>query len=81
MIYGTKCLGTSGGGTNPGTAAVIWDCTGAADQQWSINADGTITDAQSGLCLDAYGQGTGNGTGIIVWGCNGQANQQWSLRG
>ncbi|MFI1993469.1 arabinofuranosidase catalytic domain-containing protein [Actinoplanes sp. NPDC020271] len=77
-VYGTKCLDATGQGTANGTAVVIWDCNGQANQQWNVNADGTITGAQSGLCLDANAAGTVNGTRIILWACNGQANQQWA---
>ncbi|GIF04824.1 RICIN domain-containing protein [Actinoplanes siamensis] len=74
------CLDASGGGTANGTAAIIWSCNGQANQQWNVNANGTITGAQSGLCLDANGAGTTNGTKIILWACGGGANQQWALR-
>jgi hypothetical protein len=80
MVYGNKCLDASGAGTANGTQVIIWDCHGAANQQWNINANGTITNGQSGLCLDANGAASANGTKIILWACNGGANQQWSLR-
>ena len=79
-VYGNKCLDANGQGTTNGTAVIIWDCNGQANQQWNVNANGTITGVQSGLCLDANGAGTANGTKIILWSCNGGANQQWSLR-
>ncbi|MGW4985589.1 ricin-type beta-trefoil lectin domain protein [Streptomyces mirabilis] len=79
VVYGNKCLGVGQSAGN-GTPAAIWDCTGQADQQWNVNADGTITAAQSGLCLDASGQGTANGSKVQVWSCTGGANQHWSLR-
>jgi lysophospholipase L1-like esterase len=77
VVYGSKCLDASGAGTTNGTKVVIWDCTGGANQQWNVNANGTITSAQSGLCLDASGAGTANGTQLILWSCGGQSNQQW----
>ncbi|WP_030442963.1 RICIN domain-containing protein [Actinoplanes subtropicus] len=77
---GGMCLDASGGGTANGTAVIIWACNGQANQQWTVNANGTVTGAQSGLCLDATGAGTANGTKIILWSCNGQPNQQWTLR-
>jgi hypothetical protein len=80
MVYGNKCLDAFGQGTTNGTTVVIWDCNGGSNQQWNINANGTITGVQSGLCLDASGVGTVNGTKIILWNCTGGANQQWSLR-
>ncbi|MBQ1030183.1 RICIN domain-containing protein [Micromonospora sp. C97] len=79
-VYGNKCLDASGAGTANGTAVIIWDCHGGANQQWNVNANGTITNAQSGLCLDANGAATANGTKIILWSCNGGTNQQWTLR-
>jgi hypothetical protein len=79
-VYGNKCLDAFGGGTSNGTAVAIWDCTGAANQQWNLNADGTITSAQSGLCVEAAGLGTANGTKLQLWSCWGGSNQKWSLR-
>ncbi|MDI1466217.1 RICIN domain-containing protein [Catellatospora sp. KI3] len=79
-VYGNKCLDANANGTSNGTAVIIWDCNGQANQQWSVNANGTITGAQSGLCLDVSGQATANGTKIQLWSCHGGANQQWTLR-
>jgi hypothetical protein len=79
VVYGTKCLDAYGWGTTNGTQAVIWDCTGGVNQQWNVNADGTITNALSNLCLDANGRGTTNGTQLVLWSCSGQSNQQWRL--
>jgi hypothetical protein len=80
MVLGSKCLDALNQGTTNGTPVVVWDCNGQANQQWTVNANGTITGVQSGLCLDANNQGAGNGTQLILWACNGQANQQWALR-
>ena len=79
-VYGNKCLDANGQGTTNGTLVIIWDCNGQTNQQWNVNANGTITGVQSGLCLDANGAATANGTKIILWSCNGQTNQQWTLR-
>jgi hypothetical protein len=80
VVNGTKCLDAYNSGTTNGTAVVIWDCNGQRNQQWALNADGTITNAVSGLCLDASGAATANGTKIILWACGGGANQQWTRR-
>jgi hypothetical protein len=81
MVYGNKCLDAYGGGTSNGTSVVIWDCNGQANQQWNVNANGTITGVQSGLCLDASGWGTSNGTKVTLWTCGGgQVNQRWTRR-
>ena len=61
-------------GRSSGTA------TAGTNQQWNVNANGTVTGVQSGLCLDANGAATANGTKLILWSCNGGTNQQWTLR-
>jgi hypothetical protein len=55
------------------------DCHGAANQQWNLNANGTITGVQSGSCLDVTGSTIPNGTGLELWTCNGGGNQHWTL--
>ena len=65
--------GRLGTGHRHGTAVIIWDCNGQANQQWNVNTNGTITGVQSGLCLDANGAGTANGTQIQLWTCSGGA--------
>ncbi|MGW5741803.1 RICIN domain-containing protein [Amycolatopsis sp. NPDC003861] len=80
VVNGTKCLDAYDSGTANGTAVVVWDCNGQRNQQWTLNANGTITNAVSGLCLDASGAATANGTKIILWSCSGGANQQWTRR-
>jgi hypothetical protein len=77
-VYGGDCLDAAGQGTSPGTKVEIYTCNGGANQKWTVNADGTITGAQSGLCLDATGGGTANGTLLELWTCNGGGNQQWT---
>ena len=72
------CLDANGAQTSPGTAAIIWSCTGAANQQWRLNSNGSITGVQSGLCLDVTGAATAAGTLVALWNCNGQSNQRWS---
>jgi len=74
----SKCLDVAGESRTPGARVVLWDCTGRANQQWTLSSDGTIVGAQSGLCLDVVSQGTVNHSTIDVWTCNGAANQRWS---
>ncbi len=73
---GATCLE----GTTQGATTRTRPCTGAANQQWTLSATGSLTNAQSGMCLDAYGRGTANGTPVALWPCNGQTNQQWARR-
>ncbi|NVJ20757.1 PQQ-dependent sugar dehydrogenase [Myxococcus sp. AM011] len=62
-----------------GGRAVISACTGAANQRWVRNSNGTVVHTATSLCLDVSGQATANSSPVAVWNCNGQTNQQWSL--
>jgi hypothetical protein len=76
-VYGgTKCLQATG--TAAGSGMVIWDCTGASNQQWSMNDDRTITSLQSGLALEVKDAATANGTSLILNSHTGATHQQWS---
>ncbi|GAB3654298.1 hypothetical protein GCM10028833_27830 [Glycomyces tarimensis] len=74
-----KCLDAEGGGAADGTAAIIWSCHGGSNQRWNVNADGSITNAESGLCLDVSGASTANGALVQLWTCHGGDNQRWNL--
>src|SRR4029079_19795584 len=85
-VYGSACLDVHGAGTTSGTPVDFWPCNaGAANQQWHIHYDGTLTAVQSGLCLDVTGgnttAGNVNGTPMEIWQCNSAANQTWSRHG
>ncbi|MFD8493726.1 RICIN domain-containing protein [Amycolatopsis sp. NPDC059657] len=79
VVNGGKCLDAYDSGTTNGTSVVVWDCHGGRNQQWAVNANGTITNAVSGLCLDANDNGAANGTKIELWTCGGGDDQRWSL--
>ncbi|MEV8438003.1 PHB depolymerase family esterase [Actinosynnema sp. NPDC051121] len=74
-----RCLDAEAGGTTAGTAVIIWSCHGGANQKWRLNADGTVTSAQSGLCLEVANSATANGSAARLWTCTGQTNQRWTL--
>lgn len=74
-----KCLDVPDGSNTEGTVADIWPCDGGANQQWTVNANGTITSTQSGLCFDVTGTCTADGALAELWTCNGGSNQKWSL--
>jgi Ricin-type beta-trefoil lectin domain-like len=61
------CLDANGQGTAPGTKVDIWTCDNGANQQWQVNANGTVTGAQSGLCLDVTGASTADGALTELW--------------
>ncbi len=73
------CLDAYDNQTAPGTKVEVWTCNGQSNQQWLVNADGTITGVQSGLCLDVTGASTADGALVELWTCNNQSNQKWAL--
>ena len=80
-VYGGTCM-QAGTAASPaaGDAVAIQSCTGAADQQWTVNANGTVTNAaDTALCLDTTASGTGDGTLLDVATCSGTASQSWKL--
>nr|WP_239080644.1 ricin-type beta-trefoil lectin domain protein [Actinoplanes brasiliensis] len=74
-----KCLDSPTGAT-AGTKAQLWDCSGAANQRWNRNANGTISNAASGLCLDVRANATANGSQVQLWTCTASPNQVWTGR-
>jgi lysophospholipase L1-like esterase len=74
-----KCLDSPTNAT-AGAKAQLWDCHGGTNQNWNLNANGTISNAQSGLCLDVNGNATTNGSQVILWTCTAAANQLWTRR-
>ncbi len=74
-----KCLDSPTNAT-AGVKAQLWDCHGGTNQKWNLNANGTISNAQSGLCLDVNGNATTNGSQVILWTCTAAANQVWTRR-
>ena len=72
-----KCIDDTGNATSNGNKIQIWDCNGAAAQNWTAEADGTVRIGGT-HCLDVTNGGTANGTKIQLWSClSGDANQQW----
>lgn len=51
----------------------------AKNEAWSLNANGTITELESGLCLDLLDGIVMNGNNIVINTCNGAATQQVQL--
>ena len=66
------------GNAAAGTRIQIWDCHVGTNQQWNLNSNGTISNAQNGLFLDVNGAATANGSAVIVWNCHTGANQIWA---
>ena len=76
-----KCLDVPNASTTPGVQLQIWDCSGLANQTWTLTAAGQLTvfSGASQLCLDAFANQTTPGTKVETWTCNGGTNQQWRV--
>ena len=70
-----KCVDDNAQSTADGTKIQMWDCNSGANQQWTVQSDGTLQ--VYGKCMDITGANYGNGTLVELWTCNGGANQQW----
>ncbi|MEM7340090.1 MAG: RICIN domain-containing protein [Actinomycetota bacterium] len=57
----------------------IWDCNGAANQTWTIDADGRLS--TGGACAQVPAGSLGNGTFVTVGGCGGGDEARWSISG
>jgi hypothetical protein len=76
-VSSSACLDNNNGSGANGNKVQIWTCDGYAPaQNWTVNANGTIT--IDGGCLDITGANYTNGTLAELWTCNGGANQQWT---
>ena len=72
-----KCLDLSAFGTTNGTKVQLWSCTGAANQVWQWQPNGSLKNPASGRCLDVSNSGTANGTKVQLWDCAGVPGQVW----
>jgi hypothetical protein len=73
------CADDPGFSTANGTRLDIAACstTGASNQHWTVEQDGTIR--ISGKCLDIVGYGTTSGSALDIWSCTGASNQRWKI--
>jgi non-reducing end alpha-L-arabinofuranosidase len=78
-VSSSACMDNNNGSGANGNKVQIWACNGYAPaQNWTVNANGTIT--IDGGCLDITGANYNNGTLVELWTCNGGANQQWKAQ-
>jgi hypothetical protein len=75
-----KCLNDQGNGGSR-SKVILWSCNGAANEKWSVLANGEIRlqSHSNTLCMDDPRSSTTNGTQLIVYTCTDSANQKWSL--
>jgi len=75
------CLDVWHDGSTLGTTVDLYTCNGTAAQQWNINANGTIEDA-NGQCLDNWKALKTNYNPIRTYTCSStDGAQQWRLTG
>lgn len=93
--YSGKCLDISGASTADGAAVIQYTCSGATNQQFTLNpvtALGSSKDYQlvavhSGKCVDVSNISTAPGARIHQWTCDPASdlstkkNQIWRLLG
>jgi hypothetical protein len=79
-LPGAKCMDVYEDGTANYTKVDIYGCNKSAAQQWTINTNGTIENA-NGACLDLSGARYTNNTKIVVYKCNTNPAQQWKVNG
>jgi lysophospholipase L1-like esterase len=70
-----RCLDVPGSSTANGVQPIIWDCSGAANQRWTLNGQALQS---LGKCLDSP-TGATAGTKAQLWDCHGGTNQRWNL--
>jgi len=73
-----RCLDVPNSSQTNGTFLQIYDCSGAANQQWTSLANGELT-VYGSKCLDVPNRATTAGTKVEIWTCNGGTNQQWRV--
>ena len=67
------CVDDNGNSSVSGAAVQLRTCANDAEQNWTIESDGTIQ--INGLCLDTSG-GTASGTPVVVNTCNSSSTTQ-----
>lgn len=61
-----------------GTVVRVASCTGAAAQQFHLNATDDLVSRFATKCVDVYDSRSADGTRAILWPCTGAANQTWT---
>jgi alpha-tubulin suppressor-like RCC1 family protein len=73
-----KCVDDMGDSAVNLTVIAMGDCNGSPEQDWAIEANGTIQ--INGKCMDIKRDSKLNGGLVELYACNGGANQQWLPR-
>jgi hypothetical protein len=60
------------------TSVQLYTCNKSSAQQWTVNGNGTIENA-NGSCLDLSHAQAVNNTKLVVYTCNSNPAQQWKI--
>jgi hypothetical protein len=77
-VGSSKCMDDAYDSKANYTKVQLYSCNKNASQQWIVNTNGTIENA-NGSCLDLSGAKYTNNTKIVMYSCNTNAAQQWKL--
>ncbi|MFJ8982489.1 RICIN domain-containing protein [Streptomyces sp. NPDC102282] len=72
------CMDLVGASKDNGTFVRVASCTGAAAQQFHLNATDDLVSRFAAKCVDVYDSRSADGTRAILWPCSGAANQTWT---
>jgi hypothetical protein len=72
-----RCIDIPSASAVDGNRLQIWDCNGTGAQQWTFNADGSVS--ALGKCMDVSGGSTADGAAVQLWTCNGTGAQKFTL--
>ena len=75
-----QCLDVNGGARTAKTGVAIRDCTGAANQAWTLTTNGELQVYDAATCLDVAGHDTTAPAAVQIYPCNGGSNQKWRLQ-
>jgi type 1 glutamine amidotransferase len=70
-----KCVDVNGNSSADGTKIQLWNCSGATNQQWTVNGS---TLRSLGKCMGVAGGSTANGAAIQLATCTGSGGQNWT---
>ncbi|ACU72487.1 Ricin B lectin [Catenulispora acidiphila DSM 44928] len=73
-----KCVDDNHQATANGTAIQLWTCNGSSAQQFTVNANGSLS--VLGKCMDIISGGTANGVKVQLYDCNGTGAQVWNAQ-
>jgi lysophospholipase L1-like esterase len=73
-----RCVDIAGASNANGAQALIWDCHGGVNQQWTRTSAGELRSGL-GTCLDVNGGGNADGTKVQGWACNGGSAQKYTF--